>query len=391
MGLYKLALARKRYYNESQADLPPEMQDQNINQRAPGASKRVEPHLMGLKGIFAVQSLVWIYFATFIPALVYPGANGPVYQRLLRDIFSVPFWNGSLISSFFVFLSLRTVGITYLRKPSSTTYAGTLVRRIIRMMLLLSIASGIATGMVTSMGGGFVDEFKARLPNNSFPTPGVPYNGIAAANSIFDLFWLTTDFSTQAANRFWPSATLWAPAVIYYESFTIYIIMVVMPYTRPAWHWQVLALFALGSFWYQSWGWYAATALALADAASNATLSAEIKLGLKLRKGTRVPTWAVSALVFAIGLALKYFTTIVPRFEHSLLVLHPFLDLSQSQTPSTFAAQGPYPRLDDYLIIAGFFAAMESLDVIKKILSARILVSIGERAFSESSQHPVVK
>jgi hypothetical protein len=75
----------------------------------------------------------------------------------------------------------------------------------------------MATLIFSQIGTAYIDDFKIKLPNQSIRTPAVVYDGGAAINSLFNLFWLTKDFYDQAANQFWPSATLWAPSVMYFQ------------------------------------------------------------------------------------------------------------------------------------------------------------------------------
>lgn len=179
-------------------------------------------YITGLKGTLVIQSFVWTFFITFIPTLASPTVGfqatpGPVYQNILREVLSVPLWNYSFIYNFFVILSMRTIPVTFLQNPTGQTYAASVIRRIVRMVLLICIASGMATGIFSAIGVDFINDFKTRLPNRSIETPTPPYNGVAAANSLFQLFWITGDFFDQAANRFWPTATLWVPSIIYFQ------------------------------------------------------------------------------------------------------------------------------------------------------------------------------
>lgn len=179
-------------------------------------------YITGLRGILVIESFVWTFFITFIPTLASPTVGsqatpGPVYQDILREILSVPLWNYSFVYNFFIILSMRTIPVTFLQHPTGQTYAASVIRRIVRMVLLICIASGMATGIYSAIGVDFINDFKTRLPNRSIETPTPPYSGVAAANSLFQLFWITGDFANQAANNFWPTATLWVPSIIYFQ------------------------------------------------------------------------------------------------------------------------------------------------------------------------------
>lgn len=174
-------------------------------------------HLTGLRGILVVESFFWTFFELFIPTLVSDSTSGPEYQSFLRRILSVPLWNADLIHNFFIILSMRTICTSFLENPTGQTYAATVIRRIVRMVVILCIGSGMATLILTQIGTGYIDNFKTQLPNHTVKTPAKAHDAVAAFNSLFDLFWITTDFYTQAANRFFPSATLWVPSIIYFQ------------------------------------------------------------------------------------------------------------------------------------------------------------------------------
>ncbi|GIZ41253.1 hypothetical protein CKM354_000456500 [Cercospora kikuchii] len=338
-------------------------------------------YITGLRGVLVIQSFIWTYFQTFIPTLVSRDTPGPVYQDLLREILSVPLWNQSLIYNFFIILSMRTIAVSFLKNPTGQSYAATIIRRNVRMVIILCAGSGMATLIFSRIGVGYIDEFKTKLPNESIMTPTTVYDGGAAFNSLFNLFWLTYDHYKQAANMFWPTATLWVPSIIYFQSYTVYFLMVILPFSRPKWHISGLGLFALGSFWMGYWGWYSVTGLIFADLAINATLKAELKAGLKVRDDWRIPYAAIAPMLFAIGIAFKYAFIVRPQYMDKLLVLHPYLDISTRYSPSTTVEAGPYARLDDWFVITGILLALELFENAQYYLSFKPLVYLGERSF----------
>ena len=174
-------------------------------------------YITGLRGILVLESLLWVFLQTFVPTVASSQTPGPEYQVILREVLSVPFWNASLIYNFFIILSMRTICVSFLQNPSGQSYAATVIRRIVRLTFALSIGSGMATLIFSQIGTDFVNDFKSKLPNNSIDAPVKVHDGLAAVNSLFDLFWLTDKFYAQAANSFWPTGTLWAPSVMYFQ------------------------------------------------------------------------------------------------------------------------------------------------------------------------------
>lgn len=159
--------------------------------------------------------------------------------------------------------------------------------------------------------------------------------------------------------------------------------MVILPFTRPKWHIQGLGLFALGSFWMAYWGWYSVTGLLFADIAINNVLKSEFKAGFKVRSDWRVPYWAFAIASFAIGIAFKYAFIVRPRYTDNLLVLHPYLDLSERYSTQTVVDDGPYARIDDWFVIVGIMIAVELFETVQYLLSFKPIVWLGERSFSE--------
>ena len=344
-----------------------------------------QSYLTGLRGVLALESLSWIFFQTFVPAVVSNDTSGPTYQRILRLSLSVPFWNESLISSFFIILSARTICVPFLQNPCAATYAGSLIRRPLRIAISLSIACGLAILILSQLGTAYIDTFKSTLPNDSIANPATAPAALVVFNSIFDLFWIASDFSEQAANAFWPSATLWCPSLIYYQGYTVYMLMVLLPFTRVWWHPQGLVLFALGSFWLESWGWYSAAGLLLADFAIDDSLKSHLRDGFKIAGEMRCPPSITVAVLIIAGLAMKYAWAAVPRYSNAELTLHPFFHFSDYTTTATFAKTDPYPRLDDFLVVVGVLILVEVSNNARSFLSARPLLWLGERSLSKHS------
>lgn len=340
-------------------------------------------YIHGLRGILALSSILWIFFQTFVPSVVSHNTAGPTYQKVIRLVFSPILWNESLIQSFFFALSARTICVRFLNDPKPVAYAGSIVRRIIRMAIGVALASGIASGIFKALGTSYVQTFKHVLPNDSIAVPTTPKDGLIALNAMFDLFWVVRSYFYQAANDFWPTQTIWALSLIYQQSWTVYFLMLIFPYSRASWHWQFIAMFAFGSFWMDSWGWYDASALLLADYVINPKLRVRLEEGLRITEDWKIPLFLPGAAMTVAGLAMKYLWTAFPQHVNAELVLHPYLDLAENTTRAEFAIADPYPRVDNYLVIFGLMLIIETTPQVKDLLSANWLVSLGKRSLSK--------
>lgn len=132
------------------------------------------------------------------------------------------------------------------------------------------------------------------------------------------------------------------------------------------------------------WGWYSVTGLYFADLVINPTLIADFKAGYKVREDWHIPYWTAAIASAAVGIALKYTFVVLPQFSNSLLYLRPYLVLSGGTSRSDYAEMGPYPRLDDWLIIIGILIVVEIFNTPQWLLSFKPLVWLGERSFSKA-------
>jgi hypothetical protein len=343
-------------------------------------------HLYGLRGVLAVCGVFTVFVQTFVPALVWKDEDDAGYLHVLRIIFSPTIWDERFISSFFLALSCYSIALRFLDSPTPSSFSGSIIRRVIRMPLIIALSSGVVYGIFGGIGTGYIEQFKETLPNQHIISPQVPVNGLIALNAIFDIFWAVRDYYTQAANAFWPTQTIWNLSLIFNQSWTIYFLMVILPYTRPGWHALALFTFALGSFWVCSWGWYSAAALLLADYSTSPSLRSRLDEGLTIRKSLewKLPYKLVGSAMTIIGFALKFTWAVLPQYYNKELVLHPFIDLSEKTNVAQFAASDPYPRVDSFLVIFGILLLSETSVLARRCLSCKSLVTLGKRSMSAS-------
>ncbi|KAI4738797.1 hypothetical protein E4T50_10743 [Aureobasidium sp. EXF-12298] len=310
--------------------------------------------------------------------------TAPHYQVLLRKILSPLLWDESFIFCFFILLSARTVAIPFLRNVSSATYARSLISRPIRMGIPLAVGLALSCIIFSTINTQYLEDF-ARLNGNPYlRAPERPDSALACFNSIWDLLWVTRDYSLQMGNLAFPSWTLWVPSAIYLQSYTVYIFMVVLPYSRPSWHVTGLLMFAFGSWWFNSWGWYSATGLFLADIAINAPLRTALFRGWTNSRDTvRMPYWALAVVFLGIGTGLKYMWTagLEKDFWSGEAHAHPARYLGGSSF-GYFDGTQPYPRMDNWLVIVGILLLIEFSEVTQKILSNGLFKAVGKRALS---------
>ena len=251
----------------------------------------------------------------------------------------------------------------------------------------IPLAVGLALSCIifSTINTTYLEDF-ARLNGNPYlRAPEKPVSALACFNSIWDLLWVTKDYSMQMGNLAFPSWTLWVPSAIYLQSYTVYIFMVILPYSRPTWHITGLLMFAFGSWWFNSWGWYSATGLFLADIAVNTPLRTAFFRGwVNQRDTVRMPYWALAMVFLGIGTGLKYMWTagLPDLYWSGEAHAHPARYLGGSSF-GYFDGTQPYPRMDNWLVIVGILLLIEYSEAAQKILGNAFFKAVGKRALSK--------
>lgn len=362
-----------------------------LSKRRPHAIKPTHPqtpYLLGLRGLLTLQSFVFIFLQTFAPTTVRLSANddGPTYERVLRSTFSVLFWNPTLIQSAIILLSARTVPLPFLHDPTRTTLASAIFRRGLRLWFPTAVALAIVVTLASALGAGYINDFKSHTGNVSFATPYTLPNALAYFNSIFNLFWTTRNFASQSGNTAFPSQTLWILNLVYAQSYTVYMTMVITPYTRPSWRVKAYIVFILAAWWVQSWAWYTITGLLLADCVVNMRYQERALKGVRIwRTGWRCPTWIPCLILLAAGLVMQYlWTAWKPEYANRELMAHTGLYYTGGLN-TIVDEKEPQARVDDYLVLLGFFLLLECSVFLQRIFSNPLFLYLGSRSLSEFS------
>lgn len=210
-------------------------------------------YLIGLRGLLTIQSFLFVFLQTFFPAAIPDSTNltGPKYQLILRKSLGVLFWNESLIYSFIILLSARTTCLPFLGNAHKSVCSSSIFRRGLRLWLPTFAAFSLSAAAFSKFSTQYVEDFLVTTGNVSTEVPMRMRNFLVFFNSLFDLFWLTKDYGSQAANRAFPSGTLWIVNVLFQQSYTVYMTMVIVPYTRRSWRVKALITFILSAWWVQ--------------------------------------------------------------------------------------------------------------------------------------------
>lgn len=347
-----------------------------------------QDYLIGLRGILVLQSFLFVFFQVFLPAAVPDSKNvdGPLYQIILRKSFSVIFCNESLIYSWIIFLSARTIALPYLSNTTREVCASSVFRRSVRLWLPTFVAFSVAVAAFNAADTAYITDFFARTGNVSTETPMRMRNFLVFFNSLFEIFWVNKQFSYQAANRAFPSGTLWIVSVLFQQSYTVYMTMIIVPYTRASWRLKALFVFILTAFWVQSWAWYSVTGLLITDAVLNMDFRVKSRTGFTSGK-YRVPIWPLYVAFVLTGIILQFlFISWKPSMRNNELHGHTGL-YTEGMLNEEQDFDQPLARVDSYLIMLGTMLLIETYEIPQRILRNKAFVALGRRSFSK--EHPI--
>jgi hypothetical protein len=346
-----------------------------------------QDYLLGLRGLLTIQAFIWHFLSVFAPAAVKDSHNdtGPGIQLFLRKTISVLCWNSSLIYSFIIVLSARSISIPFISSPTSLVVASSAFRRSLRL-LIPTFASSILVVICFSGGKEYIDEFKQITGNVSFETPYTLPGFIGFCNAVFNLFWVTRNFASQAGSRAFPGQMLWIVTLLYSQSWTVFMSMVIIPYTRPEWRVKAWIFFILTAWWVQSWAWFSITGLMLADVKMNMEFQSKSLKGLKVFGGRwKVPSWVLYGLSIAVGLMMQFFWSAwKPQLEDGELKIHADLYGSAGLNNNPDLSQ-PQARMDNYFVIVGLLCLIETSDLLQFIFTSAPLLYLGRRSFGKST------
>ncbi|RMZ86061.1 hypothetical protein DV737_g3, partial [Chaetothyriales sp. CBS 132003] len=362
--------------------MPPSIVPSEVKQ-ALGKFKNLLPtayeqtYLYGFRGFLVIQTFLWMFLQTFVPVAVAgsSNSNGRLYQEMLRKTLSVLFWNENLLYGTIIFLSGRCLAIPFLRKPSKAILARSMMTRGITLWFPVAVALAIVKIASNTMGQNYIYLFRKATGNHSMSVPYYIPNAFAYFNCVFNLFWVTRNFSTQAGSTAFPTQTLWMINVLYSQSYTVYITMIIIPYTRPKWRVQAAIFFVITAWWVQSWAWFTITGLLVCDMVMNMDWKDKAQRGIPLRLPTggpgnrgareiRVPVWIPAVFCIVMGLLMQFLWT---AWRPDLLDAEYFVHTDIYNTGGLnydYKESHTMARADNYLYVVGLFILLETYDVI---------------------------
>jgi len=390
---------KKLQGKELWAVTPKPFSDDDTNDFGRTRSQRIG-YLEGLRGLLAVEVMLWSFFRILAPAMttdtnpdgVRPGdfmQIAPEWQHTLRKVMSPLLWDGSLQASFFMLLNARVVVETFLERRSPVTVAGAAFRRPIRFFLPLACSLAI-TSVVNALGGFKQAGFFAAVKANPYAAPPPLWgSSIEYFNSLTGFFFATEDsYLDLGVRAVPPTPIMWFVPRVFQQSFTCYTFAYMMPFILTKHKFWSLSIFALATWWLGIWGWYSLTGLILAEAVVAYDLPGIVAHGIPIpvpafiRKTKRVHlnAFVPPFLIMCLGITLKYLWNFFPDRKYDEIIWH--FDKDSGGLNHDFPVfTTAYPRLDDWFVCAGAMFLMEMSHKVRVIFDNPLLKHFARISF----------
>ncbi|KAI9734049.1 MAG: hypothetical protein M1818_006987 [Claussenomyces sp. TS43310] len=354
-----------------------------------------QQYLLGFRGLLVIETFLWVFLQTFVPTAVAGSSNpsGRLYEQIIRKTLSVIFWNESFLYGAVIFLSARSIAIPFNRSPAKERVARSVLCRGIALWFPVAVGLAIIKLAFSTQRLNDVYQFKLKTNNNSMQVPYYIPNALAYFNSVFNMFWTTHNYSVQAGSTAFPTQTAWIINAVYVQSYTVYVTMIIIPYTRKKWRVQGAFFFVLTAWWCQSWAWYTISGLLFCDMVMNMDFKAAAQRGIpidipirRLRRADgsphRVPVWVPAGLCTVAGFLMQYlWTDWRPDLLDREYMYHSGLYYTAGLNYE-YATNHTPARDDIYLILIGFFTFLESYDFLQRFFQIKFLVFLGKRSLS---------
>lgn len=370
--------------------------------------------LTGLRGFLTVGTFLYTFFLVFLPGSVaglptpVPRDETPFYALILRYTLSVLFWNGPLLYSFAILLSARTIVLPFLlasKEYQKTAIASSIARRPFRLAFAFAIPLAIAQIMWKTIGVDYIEDFMSRTNNTSAPVPYVLPNALTYLNSLLGLFAINKDYANQAASYTMPGGTAFNLSIVYQQSMTVYMTMVIIPFTHASFRVKALLVFIVTAWWVQSWAWYSITGMLMADAVINMDYRNKFDRGLPIsvfpellrvplvkkliRKEDkwgaviRIPAWFLVGALMLAGMIMQYIWTAWRPQDRDLELTGHTAEYYSGGLNTDVDINAPQARDDNYFLILGFLLLVEGSARLRHIFTWSPFMYLGERSLSK--------
>ena len=385
---YKILAGKERF---GVTPVPFTADDSNDHGRK--RSNRI-PYLEGIRGILGLQTLIWIFFRLFAPAIVtdtdLDGTRpatfvdaSPQWMNVLRKAVTPLLFDGSLQMTFFIVLSGRTILQTYIERREAVALSGPAFRRPFRMVPPVAITLAIVSILIVAGAFQYADDLATALSNPIAEPPAIWSSTLEYFNSLVVYFFSPTESKTARAVTFIPIAgVMWFIQVTFQQVYVLIVFAWILPYTVLRYKSIGLVGLILVTAWVGRWSWYTLTGLAIAEY-SVVYLPILPERGIPLdRRGQRfLHPWIPAAALALLGVFFKYlWAAALPGMADNEIIAHADPNtgkLNHNIDPAITA----YPRYDDWLLVTGTLILIELSPRVQAVLSIKPLAYLGRLSF----------
>ncbi|EST08902.1 hypothetical protein PSEUBRA_001624 [Kalmanozyma brasiliensis GHG001] len=352
-------------------------------------------YLEGIRGLVAFQTLLYIFFRIFAPAIVtdrdtdgtFPAEftrTCPYWMNIVRKALSPLLFNGSFQGNMYVILMGRVAMQTFIERRDGLTLAGPGFRRPFRLILPLAVALALTSVVAALNGFKYAPAMADKLNNPAAHPPKVWASTVEYVNTVVSFVFAPYAYTTSVASTYMPpGGIMWFTSVVFQQTYVITVYAWCLPFTIFRWKNYGLAFFLVISAWMGRWSWYTLTGLAIAE---YATVYRQIlpKEGIPLNsdKTKFLNPKLIPQIMMVLGLLLKYvWIAIVPSKYYNDYIGH--IDLNTGTLNREWDYNNrAYPRWDDWLLATGLLVLVELSPALQKVFSNRALTYFGRLGFS---------
>lgn len=185
------------------------LKEEECNDMGRTMANRID-YLEGVRGLLGFQTLLWIFFRFFAPAIVtdsgldgvYPATfleESPEWMSIIRKVLSPLLFDGSLQMAGFIIITGRVSLQTFMERREPTSLAGQCVRRPIRLVIPVALALTMTSIISATNGFKYSAWLSERLKNDFLVAP-VPWkSAVLYFNSLVAFFLSPKPYKTSVA------------------------------------------------------------------------------------------------------------------------------------------------------------------------------------------------
>lgn len=352
-------------------------------------------YLEGIRGLVALQTLLWVFFRLFAPAIVtdrdtdgtFPAGftkTCPQWMNVLRKVLSPLMFNGSFQGNMYIILMGRVAMQTFIERRDGLTLAGPGFRRPFRLILPLAVALALTSVVAALNGFKHATDMAVKLHNPAANPPKVWGSVVEYVNTVLAFVFAPYAYTTSVASTYIPPAGLmWFTSVVFQQTYVVTVYAWVLPFTIFRWKNIGLVSFLLLSAWMGRWSWYTLTGLAIAEYSTvyKQLLPAE-GIPVSREKPKFLNPKLIPTIFVIIGVMFKYlWIAALPQHYYNDYIGH--IDLNTGSLNRHWDYNNmAYPRWDDWFLATGLLVLVELSPTLQRFFSAKVLTYFGRLSFS---------